>query len=300
MSALQHVRAGSDDELARLLFQAPSVLVDQIATEAGTQLVDVLSEGGIDVELQPITAPFEPGCGEFDIAVFVEDPSALPLAVNELAHLLGVGAEHAVQLLSGQPPIVMGNVSSATVNALTERVSEQPISVVSSRTVKAVYDVYMTPDTGATVRHRVVGRLRGLGLNVDDPAVPTADEGMVVLGLDAEQAREIWNAVGRRTSGVKIVDRAFQRYDILLEALDPSAEAMATLVELTGMPASLAPKVFANLPIVVAQNQTHGEMTSAMQALGAVGAVAVSELTTFRSSKQGSASPKSALANERT
>ena len=41
-----------------------------------------MSEGGIDVELQPITAPFEPGSGEFDIAVFVEDPSALPLAVN--------------------------------------------------------------------------------------------------------------------------------------------------------------------------------------------------------------------------
>jgi hypothetical protein len=88
--------------------------------------------------------------------------------------------------------------------------------------------------------------------------------------------------VGQRTEGLKIVDRAFQRYDVVLESLPETPEAADRLITLTAMPADLVDRVRASLPIVVVERVGADEMLAALTSLAEVGAEAVSELTTFR------------------
>lgn len=281
IDVLSRLRPAPDAELARLLFQAPSELLSNVPLDEGEQLVELLSSSGLEVELVSADEPFQPGVGEYDVALFVNDISQLPQVIAGVVEVVGAQVEEARRLLFNQPPVVLGQVSTATVAALRQRFEPLGVDVVASRLDEARFDVYLATESD-TVRRRAAERLHSVGAEVVEVGEVGQRDGLLAMGLDAEAADDVWQSMGQRTEGLKIVDQAFERYDVVLESLPDSSEAADCLVELTGMPAELVARVRGSLPVVVAQDLGADEMVDMLRSLAEVGADAVSELTTFQ------------------
>jgi hypothetical protein len=82
---------------------------------------------------------------------------------------------------------------------------------------------------------------------------------------------------------VRLLDHAFQRFDVRLDAA-PDTEAVRTcLVEATGMPPHVATRVLQRLPVVLHQGIRHAEVPARLHALAEVGAQVSAHLVTFQS-----------------
>ncbi len=259
--------------LARL-YQAPSILLDRISPELARGLAQVLRDAGLEVEVQPGDAPFEPGVGDREVALYVGDPSRARAVVVEVAAFLGCAPARAAQLLWQSPAVLVGRVSAATVEALRQRFEPLGVELDVSTADTARYDV-LVADAAPGVRARVSAALRAEGVEVE-PTGPLA-----ALGLTRAQADALWRRLDRGMP-VRLLDHTFQRFDVRLDAAPDTPSVRARLVEATGMPAHVAAKVLARLPVVLHQGVRHADVAARLGALAEVGARATAHLVTFQ------------------
>lgn len=261
--------------LAELLLQAPSELIRVGDRDQAEQVARLLGEAGLVADVLSADDEFEPGVGRFDVAVHVRDVERTRDVIAETARLLGVSATEARDIVCASPPLLLGKVSQATVDALTDRYARVGAELGVSDTATARFDVVV-----ADCPPRVRTHLRGLA---GGAAVDEADDGpMLVVDLDRATAETMLRELARMSTHAKVVDRAFERFDVRLVSCPDDPRALRCLVELTGMPAEVAPGVVAAAPLVLLEEVGHREMEQALAELAGVGATGVGDLTTLR------------------
>ncbi len=278
VGALRKVMPVSEQQIAERLFRAPAELFADLPAAGAEQVVRILSDAGLDVEVLPKDATFTAGEADRDVALVVTDLSKMAAVVREVMGFLGVDAGTARRILCASPSMLVGGVSEATVQALRARLQPLGVEIAVSRPAEAVFDL-VVGECPPGVRARLVDVLRHTRAAV----IAGGDHGpFVATGLDRASAQRIWDEIGRRNPALRMLDRAFERFDIRLDACPRTPEAIAGLAAISGMPVDVAPRVLERLPVVVRQNLTYDEARATLAALADLGGQAVDELVTLQ------------------
>lgn len=256
------------------LYRAPSVLLDGVDGRLAEQLSTILRDGGLDTVVEPRSAPFTPGEGDRDVALHLREPGRLRAVAAEIAGFLGCDLATAARVLCSSPALLVGQVSAATVAALEARLAPLEVELDVSLASTAVYDLFLAEEHVGS-RAIVVASLRALGNHA------LAAGPMVASGLSRSAADHLWKDLHHRLP-IRLVDQAFERFDVRLERAPATPELEAALVRLTGMPARVAKKIPGKLPIVLLESVRRDEAHAALAALAEVGALASANLLTFQ------------------
>lgn len=271
ISALRRLRAGSDTELAQLLYRAPSELLRGLDRETGTKLVKVLRETGIDVDLVPPSETYEPGSAAYEVALVIKRPDRMLDVIRETVRVLGVDVETATKLVCANPAVLIGRVSQATVEALRRRYEALGVELDVSRSVDAEFDLAVDASDFATRK-----RLERL---LADEQIPVAvsDAGQfLATGLKTSAAERIWKKLRDADVRVQILNRDFQRFDVRMESApgapgspgspgtnDPRRrDLLDWMIATIGMPARSAERALAHTPFILVENISGGEMVT--------------------------------------
>lgn len=261
------------ERIARCLYQAPAVLFDALPENEANAIVELLTKTGLEVEAARRETPLEPGGPEYELAVHVREPERFRAIAVELARFLGCQPARAVKLLCSSPAVVLGQVSAATVEALGRRLEPLGAEVDPSRSAEAIYDVFVDAD-GREYRTRLERELRDAGVEI-------LPEGPVVaLGVSRSLAEKLWTRLGASPQW-RLIDRAFQRFDVVLESAPDTAEASEAIVSVTGMPPAIVPKVRARAPVVLLSAVRLKEVDAALSTLGKVGVQVTARMVTL-------------------
>lgn len=278
VSALRSLRRCPDAELAGLLYRAPSELLSGLTHEAGTRLCEVLRQTGVAVDLLSSSETYEPGTGDWELALVVRRYDRVPAILEETMRILGVDATTAKRLVCATPAVLMGRVSIATVEALRQRYERVGATVDASCTPKARFDVAIQVNDEASVRH--VGSL------LNRLAVKASSGGFgkfLVTDVDNAVATEIWNELSRTPAKVRVLNRDFHRFDVRLDRAEPSPALREFLTSAVGMPPAVADRALTQLPLIVKTNVGSAEMLELLEGIHARGGQASAILLALQS-----------------
>lgn len=257
--------------MLRAFYQAPSTLADELPEPTAVAIAEVLSSLGCEVEVVDQDGP-PPAPGPLlDVAVRVLDESRFELIVAAAAAFLGCPDEDTRRLLLASPPVLIGQVSPATVEALRRRLGAGA-EVITSDPAAARYDLLLG-DCPAPVRARLLTDLRARGID-SSPTGP-----WLVRDLTKQQADSIWDA-HRRVPTLRLANQDFYRFEVVLDGGHPDDAAITALAS-AGIPADVVPRLFDALPIIVAEELPVPEAKRLLAALAAAGLEAHAALTTF-------------------
>lgn len=260
-------------ELAARLFRAPAVLAGGLPEELARSLSEVLGNAGLRVVVEPDDAPLPPPAARtYDVALYLRDGGRFREVCTELAAVLGCPLTDAAAALCATPPTVLGSVSQATVDALQARFAPLGAEVDASHPPTARYDVFATDTVSLAVVRSVL----------EAQGVTPAEAPLVARDLSHEQAERVWRELGPR-GGVRLLDHAFQRFDVSLLSAPADAGFTELLVRETGMPPALVPKVLKRLPVVLHTGLSRADVVARTAPLEAAGAKLAVQLINFRS-----------------
>lgn len=254
------------------VYRAPSILIDGLPQDIGDQMAGLLTDLGCKVSLDAMHAPIPAPAPLFDVALHITETARYGDITAALAGFLGTKPEEAARLISTPPGIVLGKVSAATIDALRDRLGAG-VALIASDPDAALYDVFLGP-CDATVSQRFLGDLRRRGMSV------LAGEGCILAGLSKTDADALW-ATHQRIQALRVVNRDFLRFDLVMTGGAASDAATRALTELAGIPAHIVPRLFDDPGITVMEAVPHAGMTDAMDRLTAAGLEIRADLVTF-------------------
>ena len=279
VSALKNGLKIGQQEIARRLLHAPSVLADNLSPQSAQQIADYLSEIGLEARALGPDENFESGVGGYEVAIVDMDYSRAADVLKLLVELTGIPADNAVKLLSKSPAVVLANISQANANVLQQRFAGVGAQLAISELEQATYDVLLMSNNFASQREllQLVKTLRLPNGNEQH----AQNEAVAIQGLNYQQAQELWQAAQERRINCKLLDRAYQRYDIRLEKVDNEQREQVAqyLVKQCGIPEKVIGKVLQRLPMGIASGKELAEAYALVESLHGLGAVAVADLT---------------------
>lgn len=267
------------DETIRAIYRAPAVLAPAVNDQVAEGLCGVLRELGFDASIAATDAVASIG-GHIlcDAALHLRDPLRTPAVAAVIARFCGIDETAALRLITEPPGIVLGGVSRATIDALERQLAGLDAEVIASDPATARFDLFAA-DLPATVAARLRGELQQAGHTVPP------GEGIVATGLERDFADGLWRKYGRGGT-VRIVDRAFLRFDLVLDGLEPDAARdpaqAATLQDLFGIPTDLFGDLLAAAPVTLTSDLRYGEFDAPLARLAQCGLAARAVLATFR------------------
>jgi len=125
----------------KLLYTAPSVLLDDVAPELAEQTCSLLEKLGLEVTLKDKGEQIPKNTALFDISVHIDEIEKLPLIINQLSEFLGCDQKEATNLLIQTPSIILGGVSESTATAFSKRIDA---NVIISDPKKDLYMLEIT------------------------------------------------------------------------------------------------------------------------------------------------------------
>ncbi|MBZ4421723.1 hypothetical protein [Myxococcus sp. RHSTA-1-4] len=261
-------------ELASRIFRAPAVLAGGLPETLATELSEALRGAGLDVVVEPDGAEPPAAGPSFDVALYVRDGARFREACAELVTVLGCTQAEAAAALCATPATVLGAVSQATVDALRARFTPLGVEVDASHAPTARYDIfYVGSDASGVAVVRPV--LEALGVTPGEPP-------LLASNLDHAKAERVWRELGSRGL-VRVLDHAFQRFDVSLVEAPAGADFARVLIQETGMPEALVPRVLSRLPVVLHAGLRREDVAARSAALEAAGAKLSVQLVSFRS-----------------
>jgi hypothetical protein len=196
------VRRVSDTELAQLLYRAPSELVGGLSHETGARLCALLRETGIDVDLLPPDETFEPGSGDYEVALVVTRVDNLLAVIKEAVRVLGVDVETAKRLVCASPAVLIGHVSRATVDALRRRFEAHDVDLDVSCSANAEFD--LAAHSGDEPARRHLERY----LSDEGVSATKGEDGQVLAtGLTLSTAQRLWTKLTAVDAKLRILNR---------------------------------------------------------------------------------------------
>jgi hypothetical protein len=261
---------GTIQEVAALVYQAPSELAGGIRPEAAAEIAELLRNLGFDirVESEP-DAAIQFGKGEFEIAAAVNNVALLPAATIELSSLLGTDPRTARQMLCRTPAVLLSNVSEATVRAVRNRLAPLDIEVDASRLGDARYYAIVSAESRA-IRRALAEAIRAAAGEVrlvEDEASVTVEE------LTRAQAQDLWERLQRTGAKISIYNVELERYDVSLTA-SPDSRQMRDLLSDLALPDRVIPRVLQSLPVVIRQNVRRDAMLELLARVASAGGTA--------------------------
>lgn len=277
--SLRHVLPLPDADIAGLLFMAPSTLLAGLEPPQAEGVARLLRDTGVDCVVLGPDDVIDDGVGDHEVALAVHDVQQVPAILVEVIKLLGVDSATARDLVCSAPAVLLGGISSATVEALRARFAPLGAEVDASRTADAVFDLYLG-ECPPAVRERALDRLRAALGRLEVAGV--AAGALVVPGLDHAAAARAWRELASADVPARVVNRAFARYDVVLHAATDGEALRRHLTDRAGMPARVVPRVLASLPVVLHRGLRHAALAEITDELAAAGATAVVEPLAFQ------------------
>lgn len=267
-----------EQTIAELLMRSPAILIDAVPRELAERSVELLRSTGVELRIDRCDAPFVAGEGCFELALIVPDVARASEITAEVARVVGCSPGQAIELVCASPAVLLGAISAATVAALRARFEPLGAMLIASDQRSARYDVLLV-DSEASERGRVARLLDGLGIRRSEDGSP-----LLAGDLDRRQAEALWERLRGTGGPLRVLDRAFARFDIrLLElAPEPRADLAPWLAGETGMPLSLATTIAKHLPLILHEELERDQAERCLVELAERGARAEALLTTFQ------------------
>lgn len=266
LRAIRQVVPAPIQEVARLVYQAPSELADGLRRDVADELASLLGGLGFNVSVTGQGVPFAAGTAQFEVALVVTDVTRLAPLVAEAAAFLGTDLVTARRMVCRSPAVMLSGVSAATVAAMRERFEPLGAEVDVARLDTARHYAVLGLD-GKALRRGVAEVVADVA---PDAVCAESDAGFTVAELTLTQAQTLWERMQRLGVRMSICNRDLERYDVTLVRAPESAALTAQLQEL-GIPPRVIPRLLQNLPVVVAQNLKHDAMLSLLEQLNAAG-----------------------------
>jgi len=263
--------------LARLIFQAPSVLLDGLSENLAVEANSVLLGSGLETSVRHQSAVNEPGKGDHEIALVVRDVGKMSGVLVEVVNLLGVSVAQARAMLCASPAILIGKISTNSVAACRERFKPFGVELDVTLSKDALYDVFLGPCAKAD-RQRVQKSLREFGVDVPNKA----EDLIVQMGLSNVQAEKLWANFARSPIPLRLISRDFERFDVTLDSAPNTPEMQAFLVTATGMPPAVAARIIERAPFVLAELCSFDQMQTYIAQVDTLGGTATGHLTLFQ------------------
>jgi hypothetical protein len=278
LGALRRVRPAPDIELANILYRAPAELVSGLDLDIGTRLRDILLQTGVDVELTPAGEPFEPGVGEYEVALVIRRFDRIMEIVEATSRIMGIPADAAMKILWATPAVLLGGVSLATVEALRARFAKLGVEVDASRTATARFDIAVEVSDEST-RQLLQMQLRENNVT----ATRSGPNSYLATDIESRAATRIWEQLSRTSASSRVLNRDFERFDVRLDTAPTSADAAEWLVSVTGMPTAVAGTALGKTPFVLAESVPLETMVSLLEGAHARGGQASAVLLPLQS-----------------
>lgn len=253
------------------IYRAPARLACGLARSAADAMCELLCELGLVADVIVAGATVEAGPA-LDVAAEIADPALADVAALAIAEFLGVSAAEAMELLMRPPGIVLGNVSAATVAAFEARLPPGALELTAADPLVSRYALF-AGDLPFGERAAVAAMLPDVIL--------TDDASLVVMDLSHGDADRIWRRLAKHP-GVRVVNQAFLRYEIQLNAADSDDPRVVTGLEvLAGVPVSDCAAVAALAPVTVEDGVSHADVENRLKAYAAYGLSVTARLASF-------------------
>lgn len=278
VSALKNGLKISQQEIARRLLHAPSILAENLSAEAAQQISDYLNEIGLNARPVGPTDKYEAGVGGFEVAIVDMDFSRTSELLALLVELTGITADDAVKLLSKSPAVILANISKNNAQVLKARFANVGAQLAISDVEDSIYDVLLIGNNYATQRE-LLQLVKTLQL--PNNKKHEHDDTIAIQGLNYSQAQKLWAAAQDRRINCKLLNRSYQRYDIRLENIEAAKteDVARYLVRQCGIPEKVIGKVLQRLPIGIASGETLEDACALVEALHGIGGDAIADLT---------------------
>jgi hypothetical protein len=255
------------------IYRAPATLVRNVELTLARRLCALLSEAGLVVATSPAGTAVEQG-PLLDVAAYFTDPCAIPATAAALNRLAGIDESAALAMLLTPPGVILGGVSTATVEALRKALPPG-VELATSATATARFQLLLA-DAPAIVERGVMTELAAHGIT------PLAPSGIVAADLDHATAQAIWQRFSR-TGAVQMVNQDFLRFAIVIDAPTRWTPAQAeTLATRAGVPAEALPALAGAGAVTLETGMTMAAAADALATYAAAGLEPRADLTTFR------------------
>ncbi|MCB1737348.1 MAG: hypothetical protein KDI42_04400 [Gammaproteobacteria bacterium] len=277
------------NRVARLMYLSPQVLEGNIERERAERLLELVTEAGLQASIQAQDAVIEEGVPDYDIALVIRDFSHIGAIVQLISHVLGVKPNKAREIICASPALLMGGVSLATVEALRARFEALQVDLDVAVRSQSQYDLILAPGP-EVLRQRVLAIVArhlgkaGQAIPLDQPGHQGKAQlgGMIATGLNFKQANALWDELRGGGASAQLVNRTFERFDIVMREATDSPRLRAYLADRVGVPAQVVDKLIQRLPIVVQRQLSPDQAETALLEFAELDVLAVAELTTFQ------------------
>lgn len=236
ISVLARVSGLPKPRLASLLYRAPAELVNGLDQQIAEAVTGELSKLGLQCRALAPDEQFDAGTPKFELAILPRDPGKMSALASRVAFLLGVKPEQAVALISQSPTLLIGQVSHATVEAFRPQLEALDVELMVSNIAEASYDLLLTSNRPGD-RERVCRYLSSIkGVR----EVESGQSPVLAQRLTTHEAEAYWAAMARSGLPVRLINRTFERVDIVLEYAPPTPAVHTYLMQNTGMPGNIA------------------------------------------------------------
>lgn len=257
----------NSDKFLRDVFQAPKIFLDNVPSADAQKTVEFLQAAGLEVNLSD--EAIDETCALFDVAIFLRDISKFREVAGLVASFVGSSKETAAEMLATPPGLILGEVSAATVARLRARLASLDVDVQSASKSTATYM---------------------LSADFDDPGI--LKQIAEVLGQDVparklfrdvgfEPAQKIWHQFGR-TEKLRLVNQAFERWEISLLSCRRVNNPAAELARITDIPAEICAQIPDHVPLAIDESVSGEDVDIRMQRFTDLGFDVRADLSTFR------------------
>lgn len=235
--------------LLQLVYTAPTVLFKDVDFELAVQTEELLTQLGLEVQLEETDVPPPSSEDLCDVSVYVHEIEQLPQVMNELTAFLGCERKEVMALLAETPAIILGGVSRSTAEALAKRIPAETL-IANPKSARYTLQFESLPE------HNVITHIEQLFSISKD----RFEKELCICDLDYDTAQELWRRF-HTVKGMKMINQSHQRYELVLEQAD--AQNMAhrqLLTNSVGMPDEIIDQVLAHLPVSLHESLSLNEL----------------------------------------
>ncbi len=243
------------DLVSRTIYNAPAVLFYKVDETIAENANSLLTQLGLQVSINDAVEPIPQITQPVEVAVYVNDINKLPLVCQQLSEFLGCKHKEALTLLMNDFGIVLGNISIATAQALSNRLDAE---VVISNP-KLDFFTLQISSTNHLFINQLNEQLKKLHIN---QIITTNGD---IKDISYNNAQQLWQRF-QSTGYIKLVNQSFQRFEILIDKADTTnANYKTILINEVGMPDDIIDEVLNNLPIVLHESVNTALLTEMLE-----------------------------------
>ncbi len=283
VKSLRSVCSCSDREIARRIFQSPSLLLSDLDRNAAEKLSGILNQTGAKTRVLPAGREFVEGKGEYEIALVVRDIERIGDVLATVCRLLHVQPVEVINLMVRSPAGLAGNLSLAAAEAFRDSLSVAGAELDISKYREARFDVFLGRSDDMD-RRRIREILVRAG--IDTPPVRNENgspQPMAATDLGWNEVDRVRKELTRFSEQVKILNRDFARFDIVLQRTgDHPRKVSEILKDRFGIPGTVHARLLGALPVALAREVPCAEVGGHLNALESAGATAGANMTSLQ------------------